>query len=222
MPFAEPPEECVAVRDPCPFQTDVDARRPSSRRATPRLDDRPLTRRALLTRLGVGLAGFTWGSFLWTDPARAKGPAPGAPPVALLEKSPFVYISPLLANGDESTCHAEVWFGWLDDAVVVTVAADRWKARALSRGLDRARIWVGNHGRWKTMLGGRNEDFRSAPNFVAEAEKIEEPATIDRLLAIYDEKYPHEIASWRDRMKSGNADGSRIMIRYRPVPEAKK
>jgi len=70
------------------------------------------------------------------------------------------------------------------------------------------------------MFGGRNEKFRQAPNFVAVAEKVEEPGMIDRLLAIYDQKYPHEIATWRDKMRAGNADGSRILIRYRPKAPA--
>lgn len=138
-------------------------------------------------------------------------------PAELLEKSPFVYISPLRRDGKESTCHAEVWYAWLDESVVVTVASDRWKATALAAGLDRARIWVGDHGRWKTWIGGPNEDFRKAPNFEARVEKASDPALLDRLLATYEKKYPDEIASWRDRMRQGYADGSRTLLRYRPV-----
>jgi hypothetical protein len=176
-----------------------------------------LSRRAFVLRATTGVVGLAIGGLARAPRARAAEPAPGAAPEALLEKSPYVYVSPLRRDGEESRCHAEVWFAWIDDAVVVTVAADRWKARALDRGLDRARIWVGDHGRWKTMLGGRNEAFRSAPNFVARAEKVDDPGMIDRLLAAYERKYPNEIATWRDRMRSGNADGSRIMIRYRPI-----
>jgi hypothetical protein len=40
---------------------------------------------------------------------------------------------------------------------------------------------------------------------------------IDRLLAVYEEKYPNEISKWRDRMRSGFADGSRILLRYRAM-----
>ena len=134
-----------------------------------------------------------------------------------LEKSPFVYISPLLANGQESTCHAELWYAWIDGSVVVIVSSDGWKARALDRGLDRARIWIGDQGRWKTWLGGRNEAFRKAPSFDARAERIEEASMLERLLSVYEEKYPNEIASWRDRMRRGFADGSRVLLRYRPI-----
>jgi hypothetical protein len=66
------------------------------------------------------------------------------------------------------------------------------------------------------MLGGQNGDFRGAPNFIATAEKVDDPKMIDRLLTVYGKKYPGEIAKWSDRMRSGNADGSRILIRYRP------
>jgi hypothetical protein len=146
----------------------------------------------------------------------AKEPEAISLPNTLLEESPFVYISPLLQNGEESSCHAEVWFAWIDDSIIVTVARDRWKAVALARDLNGAHIWVGNHGRWKTMLGGRNEDFRGAPNFIATAEKVDDPKMIDRLLTAYEKKYPDEIGKWADRMRSGNADGSRLLIRYRP------
>jgi hypothetical protein len=36
------------------------------------------------------------------------------------------------------------------------------------------------------------------------------------LLALYDQKYPDEIGKWREPMRQGYADGSRVLIRYRP------
>ena len=135
---------------------------------------------------------------------------------AALRESPFVYVSPLRSDGEESACHAEVWYAWIDGAVVITVASDRWKARSIDRGLDRARIWVGDHGRWKGLLGP-NEDFREAPVFDARAEKLWDAGLLDRLLVEYDRKYPGSIDRWRDRMKSGNADRSRVLIRYEPI-----
>ena len=132
-----------------------------------------------------------------------------------LEKSEFVYVSPLKSDGAESTCHGEVWYGWLDGAVVLITGASTWKAKAVTKGLDRARIWVGNHGRWKQMVG-RNEAFRKAKSFDARAEVVKDDALLDRLLARYDEKYPEEIGSWRDKMRREYADGSRLLIRYAP------
>jgi len=183
-----------------------------------------VTRRRFLEHVGLGTLALAWGVSAIAGPSFSKTAAKtaraGLPETSLLEQSSFAYISPLLANGEESTCHGEVWFGWIDDSVIVTVATDRWKAKALARGLDQARIWVGDHGRWKGMLGSRNEKFREAPNFVARAEKVEDPAMIERLLEVYGRKYPHEIATWRDKMRTGNADGSRIMIRYRPISDS--
>jgi hypothetical protein len=130
-----------------------------------------------------------------------------------LEKSGFVYVSPLVGEGRESTCHAEVWFAWLDGSVVLITGSDRWTARALARGFDRARIWVGDHGRWKKLVG-RNESFRGAPKFDARAEPVKDEALLERMLAVYDTKYPEEIGSWRDKMRSGFHDGTRTLIRY--------
>ena len=160
---------------------------------------------------------------LWPLAGRAQSPSPArglaAPVVDALEASPFVYVSPLRADGRESTCHGEVWYAWLDGAVVLNTASDTWKSRALSRGLDRARIWVGDHGTWKRALGGRSEAFRSAPSFEARAERSRDAALLDRLLARFDQKYPDEIATWRDDMRRGFLDGSRFLIRYRPEVE---
>ena len=133
-----------------------------------------------------------------------------------LEKSPFVYVSPLKADGKESRCHGEVWYAWIDGAVVLTSASTSWKARAAKKGL-RARIWVGDHGRVKT-LGIGNEAFRAAPSFDARVAVVKDPALVERMLKVFDEKYPKEIGSWRDKMRAGNADGSRVLLRYVPEP----
>ena len=135
--------------------------------------------------------------------------------VRALEESGFVYVSPLRADGGESRCHGEVWYGWLDGAVVIATRTGTWKARALSRGLDRARIWVGDHGRVKGEPGP-DAPFRKAPSFEAEAEISRDPALLDRLLALYERKYPKEIGRWRDRMRREFEAGERVLIRYRP------
>lgn len=174
------------------------------------------TRRHFIKKGALGMAGLAIALSSNARPLHAETPAGGHPDLKLLESSPFVYISPIKSDGKESTCHAEVWYAWIDDSVIVTVAADRWKAKALGHGLDKARIWVGPHGRWKARFGSNNEEFRKAPNFFADAEQVKDEAMIDRLLKAYGQKYPKEIDRWRDAMRSGNADGSRIMIRYRP------
>ena len=149
-------------------------------------------------------------------PLPARRATAAEPLRPLLEKSGFVYVSPLKSDGNESTCHAEVWYAWIDDAVVMIVSSDRWKAQAIGRGLDRARIWVGDHGRWKGLISN-NEDFRQAPSFEARGELVKDSALLDQLLAAYETKYPAEIANWRDRMRNGYADGSRVLVRYTPA-----
>lgn len=166
-------------------------------------------RNFLRSTLGFFLSavGLSRGAF-----ARSAGAKPST---SLLQESPFVYISPLLANGQESHCHAELWFAWIDGAVVAIVSRDRWKARAIRSGSTRARIWVGDHGIWRGFLWN-NEAFRGAPNFETEGEVVEDAALLTRLLARYETKYPDEIADWRDRMRDGYAGGSRVLVRYTP------
>lgn len=176
------------------------------------IDRRSFLKRGVTGAVGVaGMAALPFPARPDPQPAHSKPSLEAA-----LRESPFVYVSPLRSNGEESACHAEVWYAWIDGAVVITVASDRWKARCIDRGLDRARIWVGDHGRWKGLLGP-NEDFREAPVFDARAEKLWDADLLDRLLVEYDRKYPGSIDRWRDRMKSGNADRSRALIRYEPI-----
>ncbi len=138
---------------------------------------------------------------------------------SLLEKSGFVYVSPLKKDGSESTCHGEVWFAWLDGTVVINTRRGTWKAQALEKGLDRARIWVGDHGRWKGVLGGGgNEAFRTAPSFEAKARFETDKAVNDRLLAKFEQKYGAEFKNrWHEDMKTGFFSGHRKLIRYEPV-----
>jgi hypothetical protein len=180
----------------------------SAKRRTARASEHDgLTRRELI-QLGLGAAA----ALAW--PARSRAAGLGADLTALLEKSGFVYVSPLLASGAESRCHGEVWYGWLEGSVVLITAKDSWKARALARGLSRARIWVGDHGRVRGMLG--SEAFRKAPSFEARARQEKDAGVLDRLMPLYRRKYPDEIDTWEPRFRSGVESGERILIRYEP------
>lgn len=152
-------------------------------------------------------------------PAAALAAPPALPDttVRLLETSPFVYVSPLRRDGAESTCHGEVWYAWIDGGVVLITAKSSWKARASASGRTGARIWVGDHGRWKNALGGVSEAFRQGPRFDAQVRRVEDRVLFDRLLATYEKKYPLEIERWRDRFREGFASGERWILRYEPV-----
>lgn len=170
-----------------------------------------LDRRGFLTA-ALALLAVPRGSFAG-DTAGAALPEAAR---SALASSEFVYVSPLLRTGSESTCHGEVWYGWLDDAVVLITSRDSWKARSVAKGLDRARLWVGSLGRWKTPLG-KSDDFLRAPSFVGRARVSKDPALLDRLLVVYEKKYPAEIGRWRDRFRAGLASGERVLLIYEPV-----
>lgn len=137
--------------------------------------------------------------------------------VQLLDTSKFVYVSPLKKDGAESACHGEVWFAWLDGAVLVNTRRITWKTKALQSGLDRARIWVGDHGRWKSGLGSASEAFRKAPSFDARASFETDRKMNDKLIALYDTKYGDEFARWHEDMQTGFYSGQRMLIRYTPI-----
>ena len=109
--------------------------------------------------------------------------------------SPVVYLSPLQSSGQESKCHAEIWFAHHDDVVYVVTPATAWRTRAIQRGLDRARIWVGDHGVWRS-----SSKFKSAPSYLAKASIVAEgDAAIERGLATMGAKYAGEWGKWGPR-----------------------
>lgn len=176
-----------------------------------------LARRAFLRASAAWTASLGLAAVPWARPLRAEAVAKlPARARELLVSSPFVYVSPLRADGRESTCHGEVWFGWLEGDVVLITAREAWKVRALARGLERARIWVGDHGRWKRLLG-RNEDFRQAPHFEARVSRSRDAELLDRLMRLYRRKYPEEIGRWEPRMREGFTRGERWLLRYSPI-----
>jgi hypothetical protein len=183
----------------------------SEKRRTARASERAayeITRRELIELGLAALAALAW-------PQRAR--AALAPDVTgLLERSEFVYVSPLKSDGSESRCHGEVWYGWLDNDVVLITSHTSWKARALARGLGRARIWVGNLGRVGRVLGS-GDAFRKGPSFEARGRKAEDAALLERLMTTYRRKYPKEIEKWERDMRSGFASGDRVLIRYAPL-----
>jgi hypothetical protein len=154
-------------------------------------------------------------------PSRGFAEAAAAVPATtlqLLDTSKFVYVSPLKKDGAESTCHGEVWYAWLDGAVLVNTRRSTWKVTALKSGLDRARIWVGDHGRWKSGLGASaNDAFRKAPSFDARASFETDRKVNDQLIAMFEKKYPGEFGRWREDMQTGFYSGQRMLIRYTPL-----
>ncbi len=136
---------------------------------------------------------------------------------AAIEKSNLIYITPIQSDGKESSCHAEVWF-YADGADLLVVTKEElWRSQAVKRGLDRARIWVGDHGVWKRSDGA----FRKSPTFLAQAEHITSDAkAVERTLKAMGPKYAGEgWSTYGPRFEKGLADGSRVLLRYRPIAE---
>ena len=131
--------------------------------------------------------------------------------------SKLIYITPIKSDGKESACHGEVWFYADGEDLLVVTKPELWRSRAIERGLDRARIWVGDHGVWKRSDGA----FRKAPSFLARAEHISGDAeAVGRTLKAMGTKYAGEgWSTYGPRFKEGLADGSRVLLRYRPVAE---
>lgn len=145
-------------------------------------------------------------------PVRARGYERPKALEDAIAKSPLVYVTPLLANGSESQCHAEVWFAVDAGALLVVTSPERWRAAAIGRGLSTARLWVGDFGVWKKS----DTRYREAPGCVAQARIESDPAVHSRALGVFGEKYASAWDSWGPRFKNGLASGDRVLIRYTP------
>ena len=188
-----------------------------------------LSRRHFLRGLGgagaLAVAGLARPDRAWTDDDHVPDlPVPSGPPdvssppglpaetLAAIEKSPLIYISPLKTNGAESTCHAEVWFVKDGDDLVVVTEPSGWRAACIDKGLDRARLWVGDYGVW-TRAEGR---YKKAPSFVTRVSIDTNTDAHARALAAFGKKYPDAWENWGPRFEKGLASGERVLLRYRP------
>ncbi len=176
-------------------------------------DDERVSRRQVLKGTGILLGSLALPTTFARLARASSSGEPSAMASELLASSPLVYVSPLNADGRESRCHGEVWFFKDGEDVAVCTAKDTWKARALRKGFDRARIWVGDFGAYS----GAKEKVSAAPRFDASAEWDTDRAVFDRLLEAYARKYPGAWSNWKPRFESGFQNGSRIMIRYKPI-----
>ena len=166
-----------------------------------------LTRRELL----IASAGAALIPRIGHAEASALSPAAKA----ALDTSPLVYVTALKRDGSESRCHAEVWFIGEGDSALVVTSSKAWRARAIGKGLTRARLWVGDHGTWDSS--GKTRAFDASPSFLAEASLETAQAAHDHALTLFGSKYTREWGSFGPRFKTGLADGSRVLIRYRAV-----
>jgi len=170
----------------------------------------PIDRRSFLTAAASAAAAL-----LLPRPLRAAESASGFTPAAAkaAATSPLVYVSPLLRDGSESRCHGEVWFVKDGQDLLVVTSPERWRAACIAQGLDRARVWIGDHGVWKRSGGS----FRKAPSYVATARIDADRGAHARALEAFGGKYAAEWSKWGPRFSKGLASGERVLIRYTPA-----
>jgi hypothetical protein len=183
-------------------------------------DPRSVTRRGFLENAAMLSGALVLPSALARGAEEAKKPESGKfslPKAALtaISTSDLIYISHLLKDGSESSCHAEVWFSGEVEQMYVVTWDTRWRSRAIKQGLDRARIWVGDFGMWRRSHGA----FKKAPNFLAQGENVSDDAeAVQRTLAAMSAKYAK--TGWKTygpRFTKGLKSGKHVLLRYRPV-----
>ncbi|HJN49604.1 MAG: hypothetical protein QF828_10905 [Pseudomonadales bacterium] len=131
-----------------------------------------------------------------------------------IDESDLIYITPIRSDGQESSCQAELWFVPDGKDLYVVTEASTWRAKAVTKGLSRARIWVGDLGNWRNSNG----KYKTLPQMEASASGTISPDTKEKILKGYGKKYPVSWLVYESRFRNGLADGSRVMLRYRPMP----
>ncbi len=155
-----------------------------------------MQRRTFIRNTAVALAGST---LPWSVNAQAE--------------SHLIYISPFKSNGELSRCQAEVWYVQDGTDMVVVTASNAWRARAIAQGLTRAQVWVGDVGQWQRSDG----EYKNLPSTVASGAQVDDTMEHARVLQIFGSKYADEWGTWGPRFSNGLADGTRVMLRYRPA-----
>lgn len=129
--------------------------------------------------------------------------------LSALTESNLVYLSPVTSSGGLSSCQAEVWYVMLGADVLVCTASGSWRAQAPAKGLSNTRLWAGDRGVW------RNGQYQSLPSTLVSASSESDPSVIEAALTQFGLKYAGDWDTWGQRFRSGLADGSRTMLRYR-------
>lgn len=118
-----------------------------------------------------------------------------------LANATYVYVATERKDGGFGT-PAEIWFMWDADAVWVASPPTSWRAKRIRAGRTKARIAVGR---------------RDGPTFAAEGAFVRDPAVYEKLCATFAKKYPQGWPKYEANFRNGLRDGSRVLMRYRPV-----
>jgi len=159
------------------------------------------------------LEGAALGVALFVAVPMRRALADGDPLTKALDKSDVLYLTPIKSNGQESKCHAEVWFAHVNGAIYVCSEAKTWRARAVQKGLTKARVWVGEYGPWQKANGA----FKKAPTVDVTASLVTAADQQAPVLDVMGDKYKMSWLRWGPEFKDGLKSGKRVLIEYRPA-----
>jgi hypothetical protein len=165
-----------------------------------------ITRRNLVTVCGGALALFALPLKLVAAKASSIKQA--------IDSSDLIYLTAIRSDGNESSCQSEVWFVPRGSDLYVVTATSSWRVRALKKGLNKARIWVGDLGPWQ----GTEGKYKDLPILDAMAAEVTDATEQEQILDKFGSKYTAGWIFYGSRFRDGLADGSRTMVRYRPMP----
>jgi hypothetical protein len=165
-----------------------------------------ITRRNLVTVCGSALA-------LGALPIKLIA-AQAASLKQAIDSSDLVYLTAIRSDGSESSCQAEVWFVPKGPDLYIVSATSSWRVRAVKKGLNKARIWVGDLGQWR----GTEGKYKTLPKLDALATEVTDAAEQAQILDQFGSKYAVSWVFYGSRFRDGLADGTRTMVRYRPTP----
>jgi hypothetical protein len=164
-----------------------------------------ITRRNLVTVCGGALA-------LGALPLKLIG-SKAASVKQAIDSSDLIYLTAIRTDGSESSCQAEVWFVPSGSDLYIVTATSSWRVRAVKKGLKKARIWVGDLGPWQ----GTEGKYKSLPGLDALATEVTDAAEQEQILDQFGSKYSVSWVFYGSRFRDGLADGTRTMVRYRPI-----
>jgi general stress protein 26 len=124
-----------------------------------------------------------------------------------LAKADLIYIATVRKDGNQSTA-APVWFTISADngAILIQTGPQTWKAKRIRRGSP-AMIWIGS---------------ASGPAFIGKAEITKDPATVNKILSDFHNKYRQNrimgVGPSRTKFDSGDTIAIRI-TRARDLPD---
>ncbi|MBT4519053.1 MAG: hypothetical protein HOC23_03530 [Halieaceae bacterium] len=130
-----------------------------------------------------------------------------------LKGSDLIYLTPILSNGQESNCQAEIWYIWDGSDIYVCTDSGSWRVQAVANGLQEARIWVGDLGNWKRSNG----KYKTLPAMDAHCSIVTDTAVHAMALEKFGNKYPFGWIKYGPIFRDGLASGARTLLKYHPV-----